>query len=377
MIEPFDPKVAAARETINRSKDVEKSAQKELEQHRRWLKNYVAREARDRDRHLRRLELQRLKHERRLKRQHLIQVFRHGALAFGLFARSIGALLLNISITVAAWTGAKVQVFARSLIKLLSIGLAWLLPKARGLAHLLAKRLSIGLAWSRVKGRAFALWLFNAASIGFDWVVRKAHSLAHSLAKLLSIGLAWSHVKGRAFALLLLNAARGLARSLPKLIAATSVQTRRYRERSSALAVTLFEKARAGAQGLQRSAMHSGTLLRQSLAKSSASKNTSLLIKEGTAIAEPDGHFERPSQGEPLQHTGPGQEPNTAAAPLESQSPANNQVAPSASSTELQAADNQAPVEAPSSKGRKRRKRRRRNTPGDFRARQKSNSDAA
>jgi hypothetical protein len=363
MIEPFDPKVAAARKTINRSKDVEKSAKAELEQHRRWLKNYVAREARDRDRHLRRLELQRLKHERRLKRQHMFQVFRHGALAFGLFARSIGVLLLNISVTVAAWTGAKVQAFARLVIKLLSTGLAWLIPK----------------------GRAFALLLFNAASIGFAWILRKAHSLARSLAKRLSIGLAWGRVKGHAFALWLFNAAsigfawvlrkaHSPARSLPKLIAATLVQARRYRERSSALAVRLFEKAGAVAQGLRRSAMRSG---RRLLARSSASKNASSSIKEGTAIAEPDRHFALASQGEPLQHTGPGQQHDSAAAPLESESPANNQVAPSASSTELPAADNQAPVEAPSSKGRKHRKRRRRNTPGDFRARQKSNSDAA
>jgi hypothetical protein len=315
----------------------------------------------------------------------MFRVFRHGALAFGLFARSIGALLLDISVTVAAWTGARLQAFARLVIKLLSISLAWLIPKARGLAHLLAKRLSIGLAWSRVKGRAFALWLFNAASIGFAWVVRKAHSLALSLAKLLSIGLAWGRVKGHAFAVWLFNAAsigfawvlrkaHSLARSLPRLIAATLVQARRYRERSSALAVRLFEKAGAGAQGLRRSAMRSG---RRLLARSSASKNASSSIKEGTAIAEPDGHFERPSQADPLQHTGPGQQHDTAAAPLEIESPANNQVAPSASSTELPAADNQAPVEAPSSKGRKRRKRRRRNTPSDFHARQKSNSDAA
>ena len=71
--------------------------------------------------------------------------------------------------------------------------------KSYVLARSTAKLFSIGLSWSRVKAKAFALSLVDAASASFSWVKRKSYALARSTAKLLSIGLSWSRVKARPF----------------------------------------------------------------------------------------------------------------------------------------------------------------------------------
>ena len=239
-IEFIDTQIVAAKQSVNRSKRFDRSAKEHLEQHQRWLEQYVAQEARDRERHARRLRHLQLRHQRRVRRERVIQWCKQLALAVALFVRSSGlsmlkgvvsaliylAELLSIS---ASWLGANVYALARLLIKLLAVSFSWVQGKSHDLARSTAKLLSIGLSWSRVKARAFALSLVNAASASFAWVQGKSHDLARSTAKLLSIGLSWSRVKAQALALSLVDAASAsfawvqgkshdLARSTAKLL---------------------------------------------------------------------------------------------------------------------------------------------------------------
>ena len=239
-IELIDTQMAAAKRSVNRLKRFDRSAKEHLEQHRRWFEGYVAQETRDRERHERRLRHLQLRHQRRIRRQRLIQWCKQLALAVALFVRSSGLSVLKgvvsaltylaeLLLISASWLGANVYALARLLIKLLAVSFSWVRSKAYALARSTAKLLSIGLSWSRVKANAFALSLVGAASASFAWVQGKSHDLARSTAKLLSSGLSWSRVKANAFALLVFDAASvslswakpkayALARSTTKLL---------------------------------------------------------------------------------------------------------------------------------------------------------------
>ena len=217
-IELIDTQIAAAKRSVNRLKRFDRSAKEHLDQHQRWLEGYVAQEARDRERHERRLRHLQLRHQRRIRRQRLIQWCKQLALAVALFVRSSGLSVLKgvvsaltylaeLLLISASWLGAKVYALARLLIKLLAVSFSWVRSKAYALARSTAKLLSIGLSWSRVKANAFALSIVGAASASFAWVQGKSHALARSTAKLLSSGLSWSRVKANAFALLVFDAA--------------------------------------------------------------------------------------------------------------------------------------------------------------------------
>jgi hypothetical protein len=406
-IELIDTQIAAAKRSVNRLKRFDRSAKEHLEQHQRWLEGYVAQEARDRERHERRLRYLQLRHQRRIRRQRLIQWCKQLALAVALFVRSSGLSVLKGAVSAltylaelllirASWLGAKVYALARLLIKLLAVSFSWVRSKAYALARSTAKLLSIGLSWSRVKANAFALFLVGAASASFALVQGKSHDLARSTAKLLSIGLSWTHVKARACTHLLLNLASvshswivtkagDLVSSCPKLVSATRLQARRYRRRSLALAGTLPERARVGMQGFHRSTEPMRLALKRLLGSSTSDRGLSADEEGSSLIPKRNDHIEPEPQHAPFQHQEPAQEHIAILAPIEKEIIADKSLTGGASSTgsidaprnstdlitsmvagdpvsgiDVPTAGNESPVKARSRKRRRHRKRKRR-----------------
>ena len=126
-IDLIDTQIAAANRSVDRLKRFDRAAKEHLEQHQRWLEQYVAQEAREKERHERRLRHLHLRHQRRVGRQRVVQWCKQLALAVALFVRSSGLSMLNgvvsaliylaelLSIS-ASWLGANVYALARLLI---------------------------------------------------------------------------------------------------------------------------------------------------------------------------------------------------------------------------------------------------------------------
>ena len=363
-IELIDTQMAAAKRSVNRLKRFDRSAKEHLEQHRRWFEGYVAQETRDRERHERRLRHLQLRHQRRIRRQRLIQWCKQLALAVALFVRSSGLSVLKgvvsaltylaeLLLISASWLGANVYALARLLIKLLAVSFSWVRSKAYALARSTAKLLSIGLSWSRVKARDCTLLLLNLASVSHSWIVTRAGDLASSC---------------------------------PKLVSATRLQARRYRRRSLALAGTLPERARVGIQGFHRSTEPLRLALKRRLVGSSTSDRGPSADEKGSSlIPKRNDHIEPEPQHAPFQHQEPAQEHIAISAPIEKEIIADKSLTGGASSTgsidaprnstdvmaslvagdpvsgmDVQTAGNESPVKARSRKRRRHRKRRRR-----------------
>ena len=272
-IDLIDTQIAAATRSVDRLKRFDRAAKEHLEQHQRWLEQYVAQEVREKERHERRLRHLHLRHQRRVGRQRVVQWCKQLALAVALFVRSSGLSMLNgvvsaliylaeLLLISASWLGANIYALARLLTKLLAVSFSWVKRKAYVLARSTAKLFSIGLSWSRVKANAFALSLVDAASVSFSWVKRKAYALARSTAKLFSIGLSWSRVKANAFALSLVDAASvsfswvkpkayALGRSTAKLF---SIGLSWSRVKANAFALSLVDAASVSFSWVKRKA---------------------------------------------------------------------------------------------------------------------------
>jgi hypothetical protein len=213
-IDFVDAEVAAGKVALTLSKDAERSANEDLKQHKRWLESYAATEARNKQRHERRLKQLRLSHQHWLKRQRMLRSLRRSALAFAAATRSVALVFWHRAVAAltylagllsiaGAWIGRKLQALGYTLRKLLSLGASWAARHAHRFALWLAGLLSISFAWIRVKGGALALMLANAGSVISAWLSLKARDLALRLSEWSSLAFAWSHAKGRALALTL------------------------------------------------------------------------------------------------------------------------------------------------------------------------------
>ena len=131
-IDLIDTQVAAANRSVDRLKRFDRAAKEHLEQHQRWLEQYVAQEAREKERHERRLRHLHLRHQRRVGRQRVVQWCKQLAVAVALFVRSSGLSMLNgvvsaliylaeLLLISASWLGANVYALARLLTKLLAV----------------------------------------------------------------------------------------------------------------------------------------------------------------------------------------------------------------------------------------------------------------
>ena len=141
-IDLIDTQIAAANRSVDRLKRFDRAAKEHLEQHQRWLEQYVAQEAREKERHERRLRHLHLRHERRVGRQRVVQWCKQLALAVALFVRSSGLSMLNgvvsaliylaeLLLISASWLGANIYALARLLTKLLAVSFSW--GQAQGL----------------------------------------------------------------------------------------------------------------------------------------------------------------------------------------------------------------------------------------------------
>jgi hypothetical protein len=315
-IGPVDARLAASQDAITQAKRFERSAKEELEQHHRWLEDYIAAEARDKARHERRLWLMEVVPRRRLKRQLIVRRSKRTARKFAQRVHALALLLWQATsstlsflaqrlVLAGSWTGRQLRLFGRSLLAFTSASLAWAkinlaLPLARrfaqgltwaqvkgralaqwlyvmsvaglswatsqtiGLARLLAKHLSIAFNWSRVHGRTFGLWLVETVTIGVASGSRQAGVLARSTAKQLSAALAWSRQKTCGAALSLHRFASiayviGVAKSrqlldeFPRWAAERQRQLQPYRRKAIALAAMLSSRAGAGLESFKRS----------------------------------------------------------------------------------------------------------------------------
>lgn len=220
IIGPFDAKLAASQDAIDQAKRFERSAKEELEQHRRWLKGYIATEARDRAEHERRLWLMEVVPRRRLKRQLIMRRAKRAAWKFARAVRAVALLLWSVTVTVlshlrrwlvagTAWTTRQLLVLAQFLAVALAAGFIW---TKRNLAVPLGRLLAAGWTFTRNKARVFARWFSEASSAGLSWTARQAAAFDRKLAAWLRAAWAWGLVQGRAFAVWLAEAsARGTA----------------------------------------------------------------------------------------------------------------------------------------------------------------------
>lgn len=85
----------AARGSIAQSKDLSLSVKDDLNQHRRWLKGYLASEKRQRDARARRLRRRHVMHRRRLRSRLVMQTWRRVAFASLRSLHSVSLLFLG------------------------------------------------------------------------------------------------------------------------------------------------------------------------------------------------------------------------------------------------------------------------------------------
>jgi hypothetical protein len=215
VIDPFE----AAKRDVARSKDLAASATEDLKQHHRWLKGTLAAEARNREKHTRRLKRQQVMQERLLKRQRLIRSFRRGALALVLLLRSISLSLLKGAFSTliylrdwlligCARIALSIRTAALSLLRLLAISASWIRQKTRVLAFAALRAASIGAAWIGQKTRVLALATFRATSVSAARIGQKTQVLALATFRATSISAAWIGQKGRALVRMFLEQAQ-------------------------------------------------------------------------------------------------------------------------------------------------------------------------
>src|SRR3990172_11679516 len=143
-IELFDAEVVASEAALSRSKNIEKSAKQDLEQHRRWLERHAAAEARNRVKHEQRLKQLRRSQRRWVKRQRLLRSLRHQASVAGAAAQSAAIALGEQTVSTAN--------YARD-------------------------RLASAAAWSRPRLQAAAAATYQAGKAGVSWLeVKTTHS---------------------------------------------------------------------------------------------------------------------------------------------------------------------------------------------------------
>src|SRR5215467_14515694 len=137
IVDPID----LAQGEISRSKAAVASAAKDLDQHDRWLKDFLAAEKRDRARYARHLKREQARLRRQLKRQQMARSIRRAVLSVALFVRSVAESFSEgvkyagrLVWTSAVWISGRTYTLSILLVKLLSFGLSWTWAKARAFA---------------------------------------------------------------------------------------------------------------------------------------------------------------------------------------------------------------------------------------------------
>jgi hypothetical protein len=335
-IELFDAEVVASEAALSRSKNIEKSAKEELEQHRRWLQRHDAADARNREKHQRRLKQLRISQRRWVKRQRLLRSLKQQALIVGATAKRqaliVGAVARSVAITsgqkaasaakyardqisaAVTWSRPRLQAAATASYRAGNAGYAWLKVKAidaglqtskgskiaaargQALARELSKKGATGIAMLSVKARHLALQLSQQSSAAFEWSRTTINAgFAWSRTKA-DVALAWSGTKAGVLSRSASHTASigfeqakrksgKFAQSASALTAATAVRARDYGHQAVASAKSLSEKAGEGAQQL-----------RESLAARTAVSQPQTSPVPRPALAEPPVAAQEPAQ---------------------------------------------------------------------------------
>jgi hypothetical protein len=213
-INPFE----LALGTVSRSNEAIAAATKDLNDHNRWFKDYLAAEKRSRKRHARWVRRQEARQRRRINRQRMARFGSRAALGLAISVRSISRSLLkgatcrlaqlrDLTLISASWVASTAHALSSWLLGLLSISLSWISAKGRALALTLLKAASISLSWIAVKARVLALASLRATSIGFSWIVATARALTNVSFRAASAGFTWTRARSRDLACASLNAA--------------------------------------------------------------------------------------------------------------------------------------------------------------------------
>jgi hypothetical protein len=321
-IELFDAEVAASEATLSRAKNVGKSAQEDLKQHERWLRRHAAAEAKNRDKHHRRLKRLKISQRRWVKRQRLLRSVRQRATIVNAAARSVAVAAGGKTVSAAnysrdrlsaavAWSSPRLQAATSASYRAGNAGYAWLKVKAGQMAvqlseagkiaaengyaltRKLSKRGAAGFAALGVKSRELASQLSERGSSAFAWSRVKGDALRHSAGNVASIGVA--HAKRKT---------GSLAQSASKLTAAAAGYAHTYGSQALTLASSWLAKARANAERL-RASPSTGDLAENAEMPPARPEDTSAAgatLEPVTLIEFPDRASEReaPAQAHPV-----------------------------------------------------------------------------
>jgi hypothetical protein len=203
----LDP-IDLAKGEISRSKDAVVSAAKDLGEHDRWLKQFIAEEDRKRSRHARYLKREQRRLRRQLKRQQMARSARRAALSVALFMRSVSvALAKGVAYTGhLIWASAvrvvrETYVLAVALLKLLSAGVVWTWAKACAVGLASLKATSSATSWGAAKTRVLIITSLRLLATSYAWLSAKAVDLARIVLRGASIGSSWTAARLRSFSL--------------------------------------------------------------------------------------------------------------------------------------------------------------------------------
>ena len=214
ILDPFE----RAQGDVARSKEVIAATTKDLIDHDRWLKDYLASEKRSRKRHALYVRCQHARQRRTINRQRMARSGRRAALRLAISVRSTSRSLLkgatyrlarlrDLTLISASWVTSTTYVFSSWLLGQLFISLSWIGAKGRTLTLISLKAASISLSWIAVRARVFALASLRAASIASTWVASRARALAIVSVGAASAGFTLARAKSRDLARASLNAA--------------------------------------------------------------------------------------------------------------------------------------------------------------------------
>ncbi len=270
-IELFDAEVAASEATLSRSKNVGKSAKEDLKQHERWLQRHAAAEARNREKHERRLKQLKINQRRWVKRQRLLRSARQRATIVGAAARSAALVLGDKTLSAAnysrnqissaaAWSRPRLHAAADASYRTGNAGYAWLKVKAGDASVQLSKAGKV----VAIRVQALTRELSRKGAIGFEALSIKSRHLASQLSEQGRTAVAWSGTKVSALSRSASHAASisfeqakrtggDLAHSASGLTAATAIRARAYGSQALTSAKSWSQKAGEGAQQIRAS----------------------------------------------------------------------------------------------------------------------------
>lgn len=270
-IELFDAEVAASEATLSRAKNIGKSANDDLKQHERWLRRHAAAEAKNREKHQRRLKHLKVSQRRWVKRQRFFRSVRQRAVIIAAAARSAALVLGDKTVSAAnysrdqissaaAWSRPRLQTAADASYRAGHAGFAWFKVKAGDASVQLSKAGKV----AAERGQALSLELSRRGAIGLEQFSVKSRELTSRMSEQSSAAFAWSRVKGKAVTHSAGTAASigfehakrkagSLAHSASALTAATAVRTRAYGSQALISTKSWSKKAGDGAQQIRAS----------------------------------------------------------------------------------------------------------------------------